>query len=73
MGRRVGIGAQALIWFGIAGGALFIALSLLHTRYVKKEPGAVKAGIAFALFAAIVLLFAVGAAVAGVVAIRTGS
>jgi len=67
------LGIQALIWFGIAGGAVFVAASLLRARYVRKEPQAVKAGIAFALFAAIVLLFAVGAAVAGVVAIRTGS
>ncbi len=63
---------QALIWFGVAGGAAAYALSLLHARYIKRTPHAVRSGGGFALFALLMLLFAVGAAVAGAAAIRSG-
>ncbi len=63
---------QALIWFGVAGGAAAVALSLLHARYVRKEARAVRSGGGFALFAMCMLLFAVGAAVVGVAAARDG-
>ncbi len=56
----------ALVWFGIAGGALAFALSLLYQRYVKKSPHAVQSRGSFAMFAAIMVLFAIGAAIAGV-------
>ncbi len=65
------MGAQALIWFGVAGGAAAVALSLLYDRYVRKAPRAVRSGGGFTLFALCMLLFAVGAAVAGVAAART--
>lgn len=66
------MGAQALIWFGLAGGSATVALSLLHARYVRKEAQAVRSGGGFTLFAACMLLFAIGAAVAGVAAARDG-
>lgn len=56
----------ALVWFGIAGGAFAFALSLLHQRYVKKTPHAVQSRGSFAMFAAIMVLFAIGAAFAGI-------
>ena len=64
------MGAQALIWFGIAGGAAAIAASLLVDRYVRRSPRAVRSGGGFTLFAVCMLLFALGAAVAGVAAVR---
>ncbi len=56
----------ALVWFGIAGGAFVFAMSLLFQRYVKKTPHAVQSRGSFAMFAAIMVLFAVGAAFAGI-------
>jgi hypothetical protein len=61
----------ALVWFGIAGGAVVFALSLLYQRYVKRTPHAVQSRGSFAMFAAIMVLFAIGAAVAGIAS--TGS
>ena len=66
------MGPQALIWFGVAGGAAALALSLLHARYVRKEAQAVRAGGGAILFAVCLLLFAAGAAVAGVAAAMVG-
>lgn len=59
---------QALLWFGIAGGALLFAGSLIHARYVRKEPRAVASGGSYTLFALLMVLFALGAAAAGLVA-----
>jgi len=55
----------ALVWFGIAGGAGVFAVSLLYQRYVKQSPHAVQSRGSFAMFAAIMVLFALGAALAG--------
>ena len=66
------MGGQALLWFGIAGGAAAFALSLLHQRYVRKAPHAVRSRGSFTLFALLMLLFALGAAAAGVAAARLG-
>jgi hypothetical protein len=66
------VGAQALIWFGAAGAAAAVALSLLHARYVRKDPAAVRSGGGSALFALCLLLFAAGAAAAGIAAARAG-
>lgn len=63
------MGAQALIWFGVAGGAAVFAASLLIDRYVRKAPRAVRSGGGFTLFALVMLLFALGAAVAGFAAV----
>lgn len=55
----------AIVWFGIAGGALVFAATLLYQRYVQKMPRAVESGGSFAMFAFIMMLFAGGAAFAG--------
>lgn len=59
----------ALVWFGIAGGALVFALSLLYQRYVKRTPHSVESRGSFAMFAGIMVLFAVGAAIAGLASV----
>ena len=59
-----------MIYFGAAGGALALALSLLYARYVRRDPQAVCSGGGFTLFAVCMLLFAIGAATAGLVAVR---
>jgi hypothetical protein len=66
------VGGQALIWFGIAGGAAVAAVTLLYNRYVRRTPQAVRAGGSFALFAGILFLFALGAAAAGMAAVAAG-
>lgn len=66
------VGPQALIWFGIAGGAAVFAISALWRRFVKKDPQAIRSGAGFILFVVCLLLFAVGALAAGIVNIRTG-
>ena len=63
---------QAMIYFGVAGGSLALALSLLYTRYVRRDPQAVRSGGGFTLFAVCMLLFAVGAAAAGLVSALGG-
>jgi len=55
----------AIVWFGIAGGAVVFAVTLLVQRYIQRVPRAVQAGSSFAMFAAIMVLFAIGAAIAG--------
>ncbi len=61
---------QALIYFGAAGGALALAVSLLYARYVRRDPQAIRSGGGFTLFAICMLLFAVGAAAAGLVSVQ---
>jgi hypothetical protein len=56
---------QALLWFGIAGGAAAFALSLLHARYIAKQPRAVQSRGSYTLFAILMFFFAAGAALAG--------
>jgi hypothetical protein len=67
------LGVQALIWFGAAGGAGAFGLSLLWTRYVRKEANAVQAGGGHVLFAVCTLLFALGALIAGLASAGVGS
>ena len=64
--------AQALIYFGLAGGAVALGISLLVARYVRRDPQAVKSGGAFTFFAACMFLFALGAATAGWISARVG-
>ncbi|MEJ7761787.1 MAG: hypothetical protein WKF80_03245 [Thermomicrobiales bacterium] len=59
---------ETLLWFGIAGGALIFAGSLLHARYVRRTPQAVRSGGSFTMFALLMVLFAAGAAAAGLAA-----
>lgn len=56
----------SLIWFGIGGGAAAFALSLLYQRYVKRTPQAVQSRGSFTMFAVLMLLFALGAVIAGI-------
>lgn len=63
---------QALIYFGLAGGAVALGISLLVARYVRRDPQAVNSGGAFAFFAACMFLFALGAAAAGLISARVG-
>ena len=66
------MGAQSLIWFGVAGAAAVVAVSLLYARYVRKESRAVRSRGGFTLFALCLLLFAAGAAAAGIASVRAG-
>lgn len=59
--------AQSLVWFGIAGGAAVFACSLLHARYIAKQPRAVRSRGSYTLFAILMFFFALGAAVAGLI------
>jgi len=71
-GVMSGVGPQALIYFGVAGGSLALALSLLYARYVRHDPQAIHSRGGFTLFAIFLLLFAVGAAAAGLASARVG-
>ena len=66
------MGTQSLIYFGIAGGSLALALTLLHARYVRRDPHAIRSGGGFTFFAACMLLFALGAMAAGIVSWQAG-
>lgn len=59
--------AQSLVWFGIAGGAAIFAVSLLRQRYITKERHAVRSRGGFTMFAFLMLVFAIGAFIAGLV------
>ena len=54
-----------MIYVGAAGGSRALALSLLNARYVRKDAQAVRSGGGATLFAICLLLFALGAAAAG--------
>jgi len=56
---------QALIYFGISGGTLLMALSLLRKRYLEQDRQAVSSRGGYTMFAMLLLLFAVGAFLAG--------
>jgi xanthine/uracil permease len=58
--------AQAIVWFGIGGGAAVFALSLLYQRFIQKLPKAVTSGSSFVMFAGMMVAFAVFAIVAGI-------
>ena len=72
MGRQVQVGPQAVVWFGISAGATIFALFALYKRFVTKDPQAIRSGTGFILFVLCLVLFAVGALLAGIVNIRTG-
>jgi hypothetical protein len=62
---------QAIVWFGIGGGAAVFALSLLYQRFIQKLPKAVDSGSSFVMFAGMMTAFAIFAIVAGF--LRLGS
>jgi hypothetical protein len=61
-----------VIYFVVAVGALLLGLSLLYGRYIRRDPRALHSRGGAALFAIFLLLFGIGAAVAGLVAVRAG-
>jgi hypothetical protein len=61
-----------MIYFGAAGGSVALGLSLLYARYVRRDPQAVRSGGGFTMFAIFLLLFGLGAAVAGLISIQAG-
>ena len=69
-GVETGVDPQAMIYFGIAGGSLALALSLLYARYVRRDPQALRSGGGFTLFAVCMLLCAIGAAAAGLISVQ---
>lgn len=66
------MGPQAILWFAIGGGALVFAMTLLYRRYVARAPEALHSRGAFTMFAGLMILFAIGAFVAGFAALDTG-
>ena len=59
------MGAQSILWFAISVVALLSGLRLLVRRYVLKSRQAVQSRGSYTLFAVFMLLFAIGAFVAG--------
>lgn len=57
--------AQSILWFGISGGAMIFALSLIRQRYITKTPRAMQSRGSFTMFAILMLIFSFGALVAG--------
>jgi hypothetical protein len=58
---------DTLLWFGISGGTLAFALSLLWQRYVARTERAVQSRGSFVMFAILGLIFALGTFVTGLV------
>ncbi len=58
---------DTILWFGISGGTLAFATSLIWQRYVKRTPRAVQSRGSFLMFAILALMFSVGAFLAGLV------
>lgn len=59
---------QSLVYFGVGGGAFVLAIQLLRQRYLAKDRQAVRSGGGYTGFALILILFAVGAVLAGIFA-----
>lgn len=62
--------AQAIVWFGIGGGAAMFALSLLFQRFIQKLPKAVNSGSSFVMFAGMMVAFSVFAIIAGLLTLN---
>jgi hypothetical protein len=63
------VSPQAIVWFGISVVALISALRLLVRRYVLKTPQAMQSRGSYTLFAVFMLICALGALLAGLVAL----
>lgn len=57
--------SQAIVWFGIGGGAALFAVSLLYQRFIQKLPKAVNSGSSFVMFAGMMVAFSIFAVIAG--------
>lgn len=62
---------QAIVWFGIGGGAAVFALSLLYQRFIQKLPKAVDTGSSFVMFAGMMVAFALFAILAGILRLNS--
>ncbi|HEV2127334.1 MAG TPA: hypothetical protein VGR22_01810 [Thermomicrobiales bacterium] len=51
---------ETLIWFGISGGTLAFAISLLWQRYVQRTERAVQSHGSFTMFAILGIIFSIG-------------
>ena len=58
---------ETILWFGISGGTLAFAISLLWQRYVQKTPRAVQSRGSYTMFAILGIIFAVGTFVTALV------
>ena len=56
---------QALVYFGISGGTLLMALSLLRKRYIEQDRSAVTSRGGYTMFAILMVIFSIGAFLAG--------
>jgi nitrate reductase gamma subunit len=56
---------QALVYFGISGGTLLLALSLLRKRFIDRDVQAVSSRGGYTMFAILMLLFSAGSFLAG--------
>jgi hypothetical protein len=56
---------QALVYFGISGGTLLMAISLLRKRYIEQDRLAVTSRGGYTMFAILMLLVSIGAFFAG--------
>lgn len=65
------MGPQAALWFGVSAIAVAFGFMLLWQRFVARDPRVVRNSGSL-LFACCLFAFAVGAAVAGYGAVRTG-
>lgn len=54
------MGFDTILWFGISGGTLAFAISLLWQRYVKRTDRALQSRGSFLMFAILALIFAIG-------------
>jgi hypothetical protein len=63
--RQGFMSGQALVYFGISGGTLVMAISLLRKRYIERDRSAVTSRGGYTMFAILMLLFAIGAFFAG--------
>jgi hypothetical protein len=63
--RQGFMSGQALVYFGISGGTLLMAISLLRKRYIEQDRSAVTSRGGYTMFAILMLLFSIGAFFAG--------
>lgn len=60
---------QSMIWFAISVVALLSGVRLLVRRYVLRSPQAIQSRGSYTLFAVFMIIFALGAFVAGMVSL----
>lgn len=58
---------ETILWFGISGGTLAFALSLLWQRYVQRTERALQSRGSYTMFAILGIIFAIGTFVTALV------